>query len=764
MRSAFLFLAGTCGTGFQPARRFEIGVGRGSRSRAQDAVLPHNKFWGAAVLFLTCAALVWAQKKPITLETMEEASRLAPQGPGNPLAWSPEGQRFLYRQGRRLVIYDPATGSSKDLADTSAMDSAAVRAESVESRPFAWENRRVRETPVQWAAGEVLYSTGGDVFLIRVDTGKWTQLTKTPVAERDPKLSPDGTSVAFRRGWDLYNLDIASKRETRLTTGGSETLRNGGLDWVYPEELDLGTAYWWSPDSKSIVYLQSDLSHEPIYPHEDLRGPRPIYEPQRYPQAGENNPDVRVGVVGVRGGNTRWMDVRGTHDDTLIARVGWTPDSRNVYLVRTNRVQNKLDLLLAEAGSGKTSRMLEESDKYWVNVPDNPVFVNGGRQFLWLSERDGFRHLYLYSVNGKESRQLTRGSWEVTGIAGVDEPAGKVYYTASETSPLERQIYSIGMTGEGKQQLSSGAGTHSIAMGPGGHFYLDTFSSLSPVAAPPRTTVYSGDGREIGVYREQNRSLEEYEILPTELVNFKAADGTLLYARLIKPKGFEPGKTYPAVVLVYGGPDSQGVRNAWMGVDLDQVLASRGFVVWQVDNRGSSGRGHAFETPVYHKLGEIELADQVAGVEHLVSLGFVDRSRIGIRGWSYGGFMTLNAMLNASGVFRAGIAGAPVTDWRNYDTIYTERYMGLPKDNPEGYRSTALPAKAKNLKGKLMVAHNVEDDNVLFQNTVQLVDALEREGKPFEMQVYTQKTHAVTGAEARQLNATMVDFFERTLR
>ena len=227
-------------------------------------------------------------------------------------------------------------------------------------------------------------------FVIQVDTGKWTQLTKTPVAERDPKLSPDGKSVAFRRDWDLYALDIASKRETRLTTGGSDALRNGGLDWVYPEELDLGTAYWWSPDSKSIVYLQFDLSHEPIYPHEDLRGPRPIYEPQRYPQAGENNPDVRVGVVSARGGSTRWMDVGGTRDEFLIARVGWTPDSRNVYVVRTNRVQNKLDLLLAAAGSGKASRILEETDKYWVNVPEDPVFVNGGQQFLWLSERDGF--------------------------------------------------------------------------------------------------------------------------------------------------------------------------------------------------------------------------------------------------------------------------------------------------------------------------------------------------------------------------------------
>jgi dipeptidyl-peptidase-4 len=306
----------------------------------------------APVLFLVCAALVWAQKKPITLDTMEEAARLAPQGPGNPAAWSPDGRQFLYRQGRRIILYDPYTSSSKDLIDTAAMDTAAVKPLPAELRPFDWENRRVRETPLQWSGGEVLYSTGGDVFIIQIDTGKWTQLTKTPVAERDPKLSPDGKSVAFRRDWDLYTLDVASKRETRLTTGGSDALRNGGLDWVYPEELDLGTAYWWSPDSKSIAYMQFDISHEPIYPHEDLRGLRPIYEPQRYPQAGENNPDVRVGVVSARGGSTRWMDVDGRHQESLIARVGWTPDSRNVYVVRANRVQDKLDLFLAEAGSG----------------------------------------------------------------------------------------------------------------------------------------------------------------------------------------------------------------------------------------------------------------------------------------------------------------------------------------------------------------------------------------------------------------------------
>ena len=718
-------------------------------------------------------ALLVAQKKQITLDALEAASRPAPEGPGNPVAWNRDGTRFLYRQGRRWMVYDPSLKSSKELLDTTALDAAAVKSASPASgdgplQPFDWENRRVRETPVQWSStgNQILYSTGGDVFVIDASSGKWTQLTKTPSRERDPKLSPDGKSIAFRRDWDLYTLDIASRRETRLTTGGSDLVRNGGLDWVYPEELDLGTAYWWSPDSKSIAYLQSDLSREQIYPHEDLRGPRAIYEPQHYPQAGGSNPDVRLGVVAATGGKTLWLDAArsagGSREEHLIARVKWTPDSRSLYIVRPNRVQNRIELLSITVASGKASKVLEESDRYWVNLPDDPVFVNGGKQFLTLSERDGFRHLYLCSSDGKEVRQLTKGTWEVASIAGVDEAAGRVYFTSSEASPLERQLYSIQFTGADKRQLTAGSGTHSIAMGPGAHFYLDTFSDVS---SPPRTTLYSGEGRELGVYREADRRIaDQYQILPTELLSFKGPDGTLFYSRLIRPAGFDAAKKYPAIVLVYGGPGAQGVRNAWGGLDLDQVFAQSGFVVWQMDNRGSTGRGHAFETPIFRKLGPVELADQVAGVEHLVSLGFVDRARIGIRGWSYGGFMTLNAMLNAPGVFKAGIAGAPVTDWRNYDTIYTERYMSLPQDNPDGYAMTALTPQAKNLKGRLMIAHNVEDDNVLFQNTVQMTDALERAGKRFEMQVYTQKTHAVTGAEAQQLNAAMLDFFERNLR
>ncbi|MBV8728819.1 MAG: prolyl oligopeptidase family serine peptidase, partial [Acidobacteriia bacterium] len=375
----------------------------------------------------------------------------------------------------------------------------------------------------------------------------------------------------------------------------------------------------------------------------------------------------------------------------------------------------------------------------------------------------GYRQIYLYSNDGKEAQQLTRGEWEVAGIAAVDEAARRVFYTSSEPSHLERQLYVIGFDGQDKHRMTEEAGWHEISMGPGGAYYLDTYSNLTTA---PRTVLHEGGGKALGAYHERDQpENEEYDLLPTEIVKFQGADGTLLYGRLIRPAKFRQGEKYPVIVDVYGGPDvALPVRDAWPGVNMDQVLAQRGYVVWQAENRGGAGRGHAFETAIYHKLGVNELADQVAGVKHLISLGFVDPARVGIRGASYGGFMTVNALLHAPETFRAGFAGAPVTSWLNYDSIYTERYMGLPKEDPDGYRDTALPQHARNLRGRLMLVHNLEDDNVLFQNTEQLTSALQTEGKQFEMMVYPQKTHGITGANLWHENQLMLEFFNRALR
>jgi len=309
---------------------------------------------------------------------------------------------------------------------------------------------------------------------------------------------------------------------------------------------------------------------------------------------------VRLGVVSAGGGGTKWLDVGDTVSSYLIARAGWAPDSKRVYAVRTNRVQNRLEFLLLDTNSGKSSVVFEESDRFWINIEGDPVFLKDGR-FLWTSQRDGFRHIYLYSLDRAVRKQLTTGPWEVTSIAGVDDAGGRVFYQSSEPSPLERQLYSIGLDGGDKRRLTAGAGTHRISMAPRCAYYLDTFSN---VTSPPEATLRSADGSEIAVYRPANRSaLDEFEVLPIELVEFKGPAGTPFYARLIKPAGFDPAKKYPAIVNVYGGPDVQAVRDAWPGVTIDQVFAHKGYVVWQMDNRGSAGRGHAFETPVYRNLG-----------------------------------------------------------------------------------------------------------------------------------------------------------------
>lgn len=713
-----------------------------------------------AVLTLACALPLLAQKKPLTIDTVVEQGRAAREAfPGSPV-WAPDGKRFAHLQGNRILLYDIASKSEKELLSLEDMEKAAVPAPSPER--FDWQNRRVSENSFEWSptGRQLLLTVDGDLFLYSLETGKWDQLTATPVAERDAKLSPDGTRAAFRRNHDLYTLEIASRKLVRLTEDGGPTLLNGELDWVYPEELDLGTAFWWSPDSRHIAYLQFDTAREFVYPQVSLTGLRALAEPQRYPQAGTPNADVHLGIVSASGGNTHWMDL-GDARGALIARVYWTRDSLKLAVKRFNRVQNQLDLLLVEAASGSSRSILHEADPYWINNNDLFQFLANG-DFIWGSERDGFQHLYLYGQDGRLRKRLTEGSWEVTELTGVDEAREKIYFVSSEASPLERQLYSVKMNGKDRTRISQGAGTHSISMSPDLAYYLDTFSSLTQ---PSSRTVHSIDGAEWAVYRPADHSLtDEYDVLPTEIASFKNSSGTLLYARLIKPANFRAGEKYPAIVMVYGGPGAQSVRNSWTGANWDQVLAQQGYVIWQLDNRGSKGRGHAFEIPIYHRMGKTELADQLEGVHYLIEQGFVDPARIGIYGWSYGGYMTLYSLLNAPDTFRAGIAGAPVTSWLNYDTIYTERYMGLPSENAEGYAASSASTYADKLQAKLLMLHNIEDDNVLFQNSMQMAAAFERAGKLFDMVVYPQKTHGVGGDFQRDLLEKTTDFFDKNLK
>ncbi len=710
---------------------------------------------GAALLF---CALAWGQKKPVTLA---DVGTLNPEFEA--VVWAPDGRRFLYEQKEAVWIYEVKNQSRRELLRLKEVEVRAVKGSKPEVSD--WKNRYVREAKYAWSAkgDRILIAVDGDLFLKPFPKGDLRQLTATQEAEHDAKLSPDGTHVAFRRGHDLYVLEIEGQKTVRLTYDGSATVWNGEVDWVYPEELGLGTAYWWSPDSARIAFLQFDVGRIPIYPHADLLGMRSRQEPQRYPKAGDPNPDVRAGVISREGGKPRWINT-GDPRERLMARVQWLPDSRRLAIQCLNRIQNRLDLLDADAASGETSILLTEADPYWVNFAGEPYLFRDGERFVWLSERSGFRHIYLYEKRhpGWQAKPLTRGEWEVTGLTGVDERRGWVYYVSNQSSPLERQLYRVKIDGGQPELLTPEAGAHAISMSPVFEHFLDTASSLS---SPPRRTLRHADGRAIAVQSDADRAgLSAFDILPAEIVKVTTADGALLYARMIKPSGFDPKKKYPAIVQVYGGPHGQAVKDAWAGLSWDQAMAHRGFLIWQLDNRGTSGRGHAFETPVFRNLGARELKDQLEGLRYLEATGFVDIERVGMNGWSYGGYMTLYCLTHAPDRFRAGIAGAPVTDWRNYDTIYTERYMGLPDENREGYRTSSPIHKAGDLKASLLLIHNFEDDNVHFQNVLQMADALQRAGKMFQMMVYPQKTHNVTGDANKQMLRLTAEFFETHLK
>ena len=711
-----------------------------------------------AVLILSLALCVHgAAKKPVTIDAVVSYRHAWPITPN----WAPDGKSFAYEKQESMYRCDSASGKCKEWFKPETLEKAATTP--VLPKEFGWTNRRVSSDSFQWFPNsqDMLVAANGDLFVVRAD-GKFDQITKTDIDEEEPKLSPDGKQILYRWKSNLYVIDLATKQSRQLTSDGTPTLLNGKLDWVYPEELDLGTAAWWSPNSQQIAYFQFDVKNEFVYPQTDLIGERAISEPERYPQAGTPNAEVKLGVISPGGGETKWMDL-GSTEDALLARVIWLPDSSSIAVERLNRVQNRLDLMICDPASGSVHPILHDESKTWINLGgENLFFLKSQPEFIWTSEQSGFRHIYRYSNKGELLRQLTSGNWVVTAVSAIDETKQRVYYTSNEPSPLETQLYSVSFNGGDRTRITKEEGSHTIHANEDGSYLVDTYSNLR---RPNETLLKKSDGQQIAVLQPVDTKVsEEYDILTPEIVEVKASDGTTLYGRLLKPAGFQPGTKYPAIVSVYGGPGVHVVQNAWDGLGIDQVFAHRGYVVWSLDNRGSNDRGMAFEAPVYHKLGVTELADQKAALQHLIAMGFVDPARIGVSGWSYGGFMTLNCLLNAPDMFKAGIAGAPVTNFLNYDTIYTERYMGLPQQNTTGYDAASNAKNANKLEGKLLIVHNFEDDNVLFQNTMQMASALEKSGKQFFMQIYPQKTHGVSGPLRKTLYEETADFFDAHLK
>jgi dipeptidyl-peptidase-4 len=674
------------------------------------------------------------------------------------LAWTPDSKRLSYFEtigsGKEakteLWIMDAVSGEHRLLVAADKLESI-LSADT--SRPTqATGLGRHAPSQYQWAPDGAGILFEGPTTLAWLDvksqTGRTLVSGKAGIA--DPKISPDGRFVSFVRDHNLWLVNLADGKERAITQGGMEEIRKGELDWVYPEELDIKTAYWWSPDSSAIAYLEMDERKVTQYPLVDFSSPNGEAEMERYPTAGGANPIVHVLVASVGGGEPRAMDI-GTETDIYIPRVNWLTDSKHLAIRRLNRTQTTLDLLIADTTSGKTRTALSENDPNWINVGDDLYFLKDGKRFLWSSERSGYRHLYLYDLDGKQLAQITKGEWEITALDAVDETKGLVYFTATEKSPLERQLYRVALDGSGFARLTKEEGTHAAVLGPNASAFIDTFSST---AAPPRQDLCRADGSRIAPVNENRVSeLADYHLSPMEFVTVRTHDGIQLNASILKPPDFHPQKKYPVLVYTYGGPHAQAVRNAWGAATFlwHQLMAQKGYIIFSVDNRGSAGRGHAFETPLHFRLGSQELSDQRDGVQYLKSLPYVDANRIGIWGWSYGGHMTLHAMFEAGDDFKVGFAGGPVTDWRYYDSIYTERYLGLPQKNEKGYQDSSPVKYAAQLKGKLLIAHGTGDDNVHFANTLSVINDLIEAGKYVEVLAFPGRGHGVSDPHARRV-------------
>jgi len=706
-------------------------------------------------------------EKRLTIEAIYASPPLTGSAP-TALRWMPDSRRVSY-------LFDEGEGESKQTHFMAARvrDGKRETLCILDTIPVPEDLRTSDDTKFTfrsyaWAEERQLavFRFKGEIFTFDAATGAVVRRTQSDIAEANVTFSPDGKSIAFTRDHDIWAMDLEYGHEVQLTTTGNDSILNGVLDWVYMEELFTRgnvQAYWWSPDSRTIAYLQFDESPVETFPIVDFSGVYNTVEMQRYPKAGSPNPLVRIAVYHLETGETVWLDVD-TSDDSYIARVYWLGDSRHVALEKLNRSQDELRLLFADASTGHVRELFKETRDTWIEVNYMKHYYETREKFVWASNRDGNTHLYVFKNDGTMEKQLTTGMWEVSALNDIDEKRGHVYFTALEKSFLERHLYRVGDNGEGFRQLSTRDGTHGVTFSPDHKYYIDQFSNAS---TPPVISIHDAFGKLLFTLHDSSEAdITEYELPAKEFFTIVSRDGLEFQCSMVKPPHFDPGEKYPVIIYVYGGPHAQVVRNRWDGTRYlwHSMMAQNGYIIFSLDNRGSYGKGAEWEDPVHKSLGNLELADQITGVEHLKSLPYVDSARIGIWGWSYGGYMTCLAMFKEPGVFAAGAAVAALADWRYYDTIYTERYMARPEDNEEGYEDGSPINFADGLEAPLLLIHGSADDNVHMQNTMQMIEALIDNGKDFELMLYPGKTHGIDGNTARKhLFKRLTRFFERHL-
>jgi dipeptidyl-peptidase 4 len=697
-------------------------------------------------------------EKPLTVEAIYAHGPLIGEPPDE-LEWSPDGKHLSYLQGGQLMDMDPATGRVHVLVSSAKLST-------LHGGPISERDRdhrvRYKMASYIWApdSAHILFDANGTLWLYDLHNGTGVQVASAGITSGDdPKFSPDGSIVSFIRdhGISLVRLrDPGSPTVPLISTpepsaAGGQSFLNGEVDWVYEEELDTRSNYFWSPDSKNVAYLQMNETQVPQYPLTDWIPVHAQVEWQRYPQPGDPNPDVHLGVVPTRGGRTTWMKIPFHGGDDYIPRFGWV-DSKTLWVETLSRDHKRRALYFADANYGDARPMLEIIDDKFLDE-DYDVTVSGG--FIVLTQwSDGHNHIYLYSYDqakplGSDARlvrQLTKGDFEVREVYHVDAEHKVVDYASNEEGGLDQKIWQANFAGE-RKPLSQGAGSHEGDFSPDGNAFTDKHSTRID---PPQMQLCHSAAGECQPFW-QTHALDSYHLHAPEQLEVKTKDGTTLYATLLLPLGQSTPASVPLIVNPYGGPtQAPTVANDWNSALLfDEVLAQHGFAVLHADNRGMGGRGRAFEQTAYHDFGPLQLEDQLTVIDAaLAKYPQLDPKRLGWWGWSWGGFFTLYAMTH-SDRFRAGVSVAPVADWRDYDSIYTERYMGLPADNPDAYHDDSVVNSAANLKGRLLLVHGTGDDNVHIENTVQFVQKLIEAGIPYDLQVYPRKTHSITGPDVR---------------
>ncbi|MQP76638.1 prolyl oligopeptidase family serine peptidase [Stenotrophomonas sp. MYb238] len=733
-----------------------------------------------ALAMMLAAPAVHAEK--LTLEAITGSAPLSGPTLMKPKV-APDGSRVTFLRGKDsdrnqldLWEYDIASGQTRLLVDSKVVLPGAETL-SDEEKARRERQRIAAMTGIvdyQWSpdAKTLLFPLGGELYLY--DLGKQgrdavRQLTHGEGFATDPKISPKGGFVSFVRERNLWVIDLASGKQLQLTRDGSATIGNGVAEFVADEEMDRHTGYWWAPDDSAIAFARIDESPVPVQKRYEMYADRVEMVEQRYPAAGDRNVRVTLGVVAPRAGAApKWVDL-GKEQDIYLARVTWR-DPQRLTFQRQSRDQKTLELIETTLADGRQRTLVTETSRTWVPLHNDLRFLKDGR-FLWSSERSGFEHLYLASEDGATLTPLTAGDWPVDELLAVDEDAGKAYFRAGVESALRSEIYAVPLAGGAPVKLSRAPGMHGAAFANNASVYVDSWSNSS---TPPQIELYRANGEKIATLLDNDLADPSHPYakyrdaqLPVEFGTLTAADGrTPLHYSLIKPAGFDPAKRYPVAVYVYGGPASQTVTDSWPGRGdhlFNQYLAQRGYVVFSLDNRGTPRRGRDFGGALYGVQGTVEVADQLEGIKWLKQQPWVDGARIGVQGWSNGGYMTLMLLAKASDRYACGVAGAPVTDWGLYDTHYTERYMNLPAANPDGYREARILSHIDGLTSPLLLIHGMADDNVLFSNSTSLMSALQKRGQPFELMTYPGAKHGLSGSNALHRYRIAENFLARCL-